>query len=74
MSLMVYMYVASTHRQLDIGSILLQYIINEGKALQANYLLLVHDDDGSNKLIKYYERKGFKEIFAFLEKGMLLKL
>jgi GNAT superfamily N-acetyltransferase len=74
MSLMVYMYVASTHRQLDIGSILLQYIINEGKALQANYLLLVHDDDGSNKLVKYYERKGFKEIFAFLEKGMLLKL
>ncbi len=73
-SMMVYMYVTSTYRQLDLGSILLQYIIHEGKTLKANYLLLVHDDNGSNKLIKYYERKGFKEIFAFLDKGMLMRL
>lgn len=73
-SMMVYMYVTSTYRQLDIGSILLQYIINEGKMLQATYLLLVADDNGSNRLIKYYERKGFKEIFAFLDKGMILRL
>jgi len=73
-SIMVYMYVTSTYRQLDIGSILLQCIMSEGKSLRADYLLLVHDDNGSHRLIKYYERKGFKEIFNFLDKGMLLKL
>ena len=38
------------------------------------YMLLVHDDDGSGRLIQYYIDRGFVPIFDFIDKGMICKL
>jgi hypothetical protein len=34
-------------------------------------MLLVHDDQGSGKLVSYYEKRGFRAIFDYLEKAMI---
>ena len=42
--------------------------------LKAKYMLLVHDDNGSGKLIQYYKQRGFLSIFSYLDKAMIGQL
>eukprot|EP01031_Cornospumella_fuschlensis_P032440 gene32440-39228_t len=67
----VYMYVAPALRGLGIGEILLDAGKDACRAKQDKYMLLIHDDNGSGKLIKYYQDRGFRGIDSFLPKGML---
>lgn len=69
--LMVYMWVSPAHRGNELGDILLQLIQQECIHNQYTHLLLVHDDDGSGKLVRYYKARGFVSIDAFLSKGMI---
>jgi hypothetical protein len=39
-----------------------------------DYMLLVHDDNGSKKLIDYYQQRGFQCIDEFIDKGMVVKV
>ena len=74
-ALMVYMWVSPKFRGKNYGNCLLSYIIYEArKKLKAQYLLIVHDDNGSGKLIKFYEDRGFQCISDKMDKCMLLKL
>jgi len=74
-ALMVYMWVSPRLRGLNYGDILLSNIITEARSkLKAEFLLIVHDDNGSGKLIKYYQDRGFVPIFRKIDKGMLLRL
>jgi hypothetical protein len=38
------------------------------------YLMLVHDDNGSGNLKQYYKQRGFNDIDDIVPKGMLAKL
>lgn len=74
-ALMVYMWVSPELRGLSYGDLLLSNIITEARSsLEAEYLLIVHDDNGSGKLINYYKDRGFIPIFDKILKGMILKL
>lgn len=70
----IFMFVESRRRGENIGDILLQLSFIECAKNRYNYMLLVHDDNGSGKLIQYYKNRGFKSIHEFISKGMLLKL
>lgn len=41
------------------------------RCLGANVMLLVHDDQGSGKLISYYKTRGFEPIFDYLDRAMV---
>lgn len=74
-SILVYMFVSPTHRRHDIGDMLLSLATAEIEHRKlGQYMLIVHDDKGSGRLINYYIHKGFHPIFDSLDKGMILKL
>mmetsp|Transcript_33639 Transcript_33639/g.51585 ORF Transcript_33639/g.51585 Transcript_33639/m.51585 type:complete len:268 (-) Transcript_33639:88-891(-) len=55
----VYMFVEESHRKQGIGRMALRYIEALHAIQDIQYTLLVADDDGSGKLIAWYERYGF---------------
>lgn len=69
--LFVYMWITPSLRRRNLGDILLE----KGKGLcaefGANFMILVHDDNGTGKLIDYYSNRGFRPIFDVIDKGML---
>ena len=73
--ILVYMWVQpslrGSHR---IGDYLLLRCVQTLRRLRATHMLLVHDDNGSGKLINYYQQRGFYPIFANLDKGMIGQL
>ena len=71
---LVYMWVDPDFRGKGIGLILLDCVKRRCLEKGMEYLLLIHDDNGSGRLITFYEQQGFREIFSFIEKGMLTKL
>lgn len=71
---LVYMWVDPDFRGNGIGLILLECVKKRCLEKGMEYLLLIHDDDGSGRLITFYEKQGFQEIFSFIEKGMLAKI
>ena len=74
-AIFVYMWVNPSFRKLGMGDILLKLAYNEIKQRKlGNYMLLVHDDDGSGKLVQYYEDRKFLSVSEFIEKGMIIKL
>jgi GNAT superfamily N-acetyltransferase len=73
-AIFVYMWVQPDLRGNKIGDFLLETGKNLCRSVGARYMIIVHDDDGSGKLISYYERRGFIPIFDFLEKGMICRL
>lgn len=74
-AIFVYMWVDPSARGSGLGDSLLDLAMNEiRKKNLGEYMLLIHDDDGSGKLIEYYRRRGFIPIFRFLDKGMAIKL
>jgi GNAT superfamily N-acetyltransferase len=74
-AMMIYMWVSPSCRKLGLGDDLLSLVKAEVRRRRlGRYLLLVHDDKGSGRLIEYYSSRGFKPIFDHLEKGMVLDL
>jgi len=61
------------YRKKGLGDYLLKELMGECRALGATVLLLVHDDNGTGKLVNYYERRGFK-MCNVLSKGLLFRL
>ena len=39
-----------------------------------DYMLLIHDDNGSGKLINYYKQRGFLDCSNIIDKGLIAKL
>ena len=72
--LFVYMWVDPMYRGNGLGLELLRKARNRCVENGYDYLLIVHDDNGSGKLIKYYQECGFMPIDDMLEKGMIGKL
>lgn len=72
--LFVYMWIAPFLRKKMIGNILLVEGQKLCRDLGADHMILVHDDNGSGKLIKYYTDRGFEPIFDVIDKGMIGKL
>eukprot|EP01038_Epipyxis_sp_PR26KG_P009497 gene9497-12794_t len=70
----VYMWVDPSYRGQDIGNFLLQLSISACLNKGDDFMLIVHDDNGSGKLIDYYIDRGFVELDEILEKGMILRL
>lgn len=72
--LFVYMWIAPILRKRQLGDILLEKGKQMCRDLGAGFMILVHDDDGSGKLVDYYKDRDFKPIFDVIDKGMLGKL
>lgn len=72
--ILVYMWIKPTLRGRQIGDYLLLRCVQTLRRLHATHMLLVHDDNGSRKLIEYYQTRGFDPIFSYLDKGMIGKL
>jgi GNAT superfamily N-acetyltransferase len=72
--ILVYMWVDPSFRGLGMGLSLLNCVKDRCRLKGMKYLLIVHDDNGSGKLVRYYKQQGFKEIYNFVEKGMITKL
>ena len=69
--LFVYAWISPELRGMFFGDILLENGQRMCRELGANFMILVHDDNGSGRLISYYEKKGFLPIFDTIEKGMI---
>ena len=72
--LFVYMWIAPALRKKLIGNILLEEGKGLCRGLGADHMILVHDDNGSGKLITYYTDRGFHPIFDVIDKGMIGQL
>jgi hypothetical protein len=72
--LFVYMWIAPVLRKRQLGDILFEEGKQMCRDLGAGFMILVHDDDGSGKLIEYYKNRNFEPIFDVIDKGMLGKL
>lgn len=74
-AIFVYMWINPKLRGISLGHKLLELAIDEIKCRKlGDYMLLIHDDNGSGKLIEYYKSYGFKPLFDFIEKSMIIKL
>ena len=72
--LFVYMWVKPKLRGLQVGDYLLNTALEYCRKRGDQYILLVHDDTGSGKLIDYYKTRGFVPIFDFIDQGMICKI
>ena len=72
-ALFVYMWVDPSFRGQGLGDFLLDSVKNECVKRGESYMLIVHDDNGSGKLISFYEDRGFYPVFDLLDKGMICK-
>jgi ribosomal protein S18 acetylase RimI-like enzyme len=72
--LFVYMWVDEGKRGEKIGEFLLHLAASRFMERGNDFMLIVHDDNGSGKLVQYYRRLGFLPIFHILDKGMVVPL
>jgi GNAT superfamily N-acetyltransferase len=70
----VYMWVSPLYRKQQLGDYLLHLAQQQSLEKNVQYMLIVHDDQGSGKLLEYYKERGFVPIFDFIDKGMIKKL
>jgi len=73
-AIFVYMWVDPEFRGNGFGDYLLQRVIKQCIERKDKYMIIVHDDNGSGRLIEYYKKRNFYPIFHFLDKGMICKL
>jgi len=75
LGLFVYMWVHPSWRSKGLGDVLLD-MAKAACAARRNtkYMLLVHDDNGSGKLVRYYEQRGFHAVFDIVDKGLICSL
>jgi GNAT superfamily N-acetyltransferase len=57
----IYMFVEPEYRGLGIGSLALEAIAAVQTVQNCDYTVLVADDDGTGKLIKWYEDSGYEQ-------------
>ena len=69
--LFVYAWIKPSLRGMFFGDILLECGSDMCRHIGADYMILVHDDNGSGRLISYYEKKDFIPVFDTIEKGMI---
>jgi GNAT superfamily N-acetyltransferase len=69
--LLVYMWVDPRYRGLGMGDAMLRTVMQECRVRNCTHLLLAHQDDGSGRLLGYYQRRGFVSISRFVEGGMI---
>ena len=55
----IYMYVEPEYRKLGIGQLALEAIAAIQTVQGCDFTVLVADDDGSNKLVEWYQRNGY---------------
>jgi hypothetical protein len=72
--LFVYMWVNPKYRKQQFGDFLLDLAIKECKSRGDDFMLIVHDDNGSGRLINYYLEKGFYDVSNLLPNGMICKI
>lgn len=72
--LFVYMWVNPSYRGQGLGEVLLETGKDYCRGKGDSHMILVHDDDGSGRLVQYYEDRGFLPIETILDKGMICKL
>ena len=73
-SVFVYVWVDPKLRKQGLADYLLHTSAEMSKNRGDSYMLLVHDDNGSGKLIDYYTDRGFIGCENIIEKGLLAKL
>lgn len=70
----MYMWITPKLRGGIIGDWLLRaasdVIVKRGD----NFMMLVHDDDGSGRLVEYYRQRGFYMLQGVVDNGMLCKI
>lgn len=75
LGLLVYMWVAPKWRGRKLGDMLLSLAVEQCLNKGDKYLLCVHDDKGSGKLIEWYKKRQFHCIPSELcEKGLIGQL
>jgi len=72
--LFIYMWVSPRWRGKHIGDLLLEAMKTECRIKNDTHMLLVHDDDGTGRLVNYYAKRGFKDVSAILKDAMIIKL
>lgn len=72
--LFVSMSVQQKFRKQGFGDLLLRWGQFKCKELGCDYMLLVHDDKGSGRLVRYYEERGFRHFSFLLDKAMICPL
>jgi hypothetical protein len=72
--LFVYMWITPKLRSQGIGDLLLSSAKDLCRKKGDDFILLVHEDNGSGKLISYYQQRGFVGIEDILNKSMICKL
>ena len=60
--------------QYNSGDLLLEAMKEECRKKDDTHMLLVHDDNGSGRLIDYYAKRGFKDVDTILKGAMIVKL
>jgi len=69
--MLVYMWVHPGLRGQCLGDYLLASCCQRLRELRATHMLLVHDDDGSGRLVQYYAQRGYVPVFSVVDKGMV---
>jgi len=69
--LLVYMHVRPEFRGNGLGDTLLDQCLSSCKQRGDSHLLLVHDDQGSGRLVRYYEARGFRDVSNVVPRGMV---
>jgi len=72
--LLVYMWVAPRYRKQGMGDMVLAKAISACLSKGDQFLLMVHDDSGSGRLIDWYKQRGFVSTLNVLEKGLIGRL
>ena len=73
-SCLIYMWATPAWRGNGLGDMLLACIAQESRSRGDDYLLCVHDDDGSGGLVRWYESRGFVDASTVLPKGLVQSL
>ena len=72
LGLLVYMWVAPKWRGRNLGDMLLSVAVEQCQEKGDKYMLCVHDDTGSGKLVEWYKRRSFHPLpGTILEKGLI---
>ena len=74
LGLLVYMYVHPSLRRRGLGDVLLQQCLDECRMRGNSHVLLVHDDQGSGRLVQFYQSRGFRDVSSVVPKGMIKSL
>lgn len=72
LGLLVYMWVAPRWRGLNLGEMLLSLAVEQCQNKGDKYMLCVHDDAGTGKLVEWYRKRCFYTVpDDILDKGLI---